>query len=119
MATHHTQVDGNDLRLPDGVVADILAADRRRLALEHLAAADEQVVVGDLAATIAASEQGIEPDAVEEATREAVHDDLYQRHLPKLTATEAVTYNSMLGTVAISPLGERVLAAAEGRTKER
>lgn len=119
MATHHTPVDSDALRLPDGVVADILAADRRRLALEQLAAADDQVVVGDLAAAIAASEQGIDPDAVDERTREAVHDDLYERHLPKLTATETVSYNSMLGTVAISPLGERVLAAAEGITKER
>ena len=102
MATSDTPVGGAS-RLPDEVVADILEADRRRIALEILAEREEPIVIDDLAAAVRARELGTEPDAVSRSDRRTVRDEFFETHLPKLTATEVVTYDSMVGTLSLSP----------------
>ena len=60
------------------------------------------MIVDDLAAVVRAREIGAAPDAIGKEERERVRDDFFQRHLPKLTATDVVRYNSMLGTVELT-----------------
>jgi hypothetical protein len=100
MATGDQQ-DGTD-QLPEAVVEDILAAERRRTALSILAERDEPVVIDDLAATVLAHERGTEPDAVPRSDRKVARDEFFARHLPKLTATGVVKYDSMVGTLRLA-----------------
>ena len=101
MAPSDSEARPDDVALPDDVVEDILGTDRRRYALEALSRRDTAMVVDDLAAVVRARETGSSPDAVDETERERVRNDFFQRHLPKLTATDVVRYNSMLGTVEL------------------
>ena len=90
---------GNDL--PDAVVADILAASVCRRALELLAEREEPMIVGDIAAELVAAEKDVRPEAVAPEERRAVRDEFYEQHLPKLTATGVVCYDSMVDTVEL------------------
>ncbi len=101
MAPTDSEATSGDPNLPDDVVDDILGADRRRYALEALSRRDAAMVVDDLAAVVRARETGSTPDDVESEERQRVRDDFFQRHLPKLTATDVVRYDSMLGTVEL------------------
>jgi len=77
--------------LPGKVVEDILSSERRRVMLSCLADCDGKMVVDDLAAAVCAAEGR----PVDEATRREAREDIYDRHLPKLTATGVVEYDSM------------------------
>ncbi|EMA07732.1 hypothetical protein SAMN05443574_10668 [Haloarcula vallismortis] len=101
MATTSSGGDRAEQGLPENVVADLLSDDIRRHALVILAERDEPVVVSDLAAAVLAAERGIEPAAVPDAARDELTEELFTEHLPKLTATDIVTYDSMVGTVEI------------------
>ncbi|MFB6151307.1 MAG: hypothetical protein ABEJ40_05820 [Haloarculaceae archaeon] len=105
------RTDGGQEELPDDVVADLLAVDRCRLMLDCLSEREEPMAIDDLASAVAARELGTRPDRVDEETVERVRDDLFQRHLPKLTPTGIVAYDSLLGTVALDTADERVLSA--------
>lgn len=94
--------DGPDSRLPDEVVADILDADRRRIALEILDEHEEPVVIDDLAAAVRARELDTDPESVPTDERREIRDEFFADHLPKLTATEVVSYNSLLGTLTLA-----------------
>ncbi|WP_424003966.1 DUF7344 domain-containing protein [Haloarcula salina] len=87
--------------LPDAVVSDLLDDEHRRRALSILAARGEPMVVDDLAAAILAAERNVEPDAVPDTDRRALADELYTEHLPKLTATAVVSYDSVVGRVEL------------------
>jgi len=94
--------------LPEHVVTDLLAAERRRIALSYLAERDGPVALDDLAAVVRAREQNTTPDAVTESERRAVREEFFETHLPKLTATDVVEYDSMIATVALAD--DRILA---------
>ena len=108
MATSDTPM-GSGSRLPEEVIEDILAADRRRIALEILAERDQPVVIDDLATAVRARELETDPTSISKTERRAVRDEFFAKHLPKLTATTVVTYDSMLGTLSLSA-DERVTA---------
>ncbi|EMA21873.1 DUF7344 domain-containing protein [Haloarcula marismortui] len=101
MATTSSNGDRTGHGLPEEVVADLLSNDTRRRALSILADRDEPVVVSDLAAAVLAVERDIEPAAVPDTARDELTEELFTEHLPKLTATDTVTYDSMIGTVEI------------------
>lgn len=109
MATERAQetVDG----LPERVVADLLASDRRRRLLACLADRGGCLPVTDLAAAVAARETGTDVETVDPERHRAVREEIYERHLPKLTATGVVEFDSMRGTVTLSGTG----IAEEGR----
>ena len=89
-------------RLPADVVADLLEADRRRYALEALSREEAPVSIDDLAAHVRAHERNTTPQAIAREERAEVREEFFQRHLPKLTATEVVRYDPMLGTVELT-----------------
>ncbi|MDS0222679.1 hypothetical protein NDI54_15135 [Haloarcula sp. S1AR25-5A] len=100
MATTHSP-DHSGHGLPKAVIEDLLSDDTRRRALSILAERGEPMVVGDLAAAVLAAERDIEPAAVPDTDREELTEELFTEHLPKLTATGVVAYDSMVGTVEI------------------
>jgi hypothetical protein len=99
-------------RLPETVVEDLLASSRRRHLLACLDEHGGRMVVADLARAVAAREAGVEPAAVDREQCRRVREDIYGRHLPKLTATRVVDFDSMRGAVTLRA-GE--IAAAAGR----
>ncbi|MBX0285227.1 DUF7344 domain-containing protein [Haloarcula salinisoli] len=100
MATQNAESDiGGDL--PPAVVEDLLSDDTRRRALAILEARDEPVVVEDLAAAVVAAQEGDPVSTVPASEREAMAEELFTDHLPKLMATDVVDYDSMLGAVEL------------------
>lgn len=87
---------GQGTELPGDVVADILASEQRRAMLSCLTDAEGPVVVDDLAAACVR-----EDSAGADAETGEVRADIYDRHLPKLTATGVVEYDSMCETVEL------------------
>jgi hypothetical protein len=120
MATHSTD------RIPDGengtgqipahVVDELLASRARRRLLRCLRGAENPVPVDDLAADLAGSEAEDERSEAGETAvptnRRKTRIDIYQKHLPKLTETGLVAFDSRLGTVAFTG-GPRVTARLE------
>jgi hypothetical protein len=82
--------------VPSDVVDDILAAPRRRALLNCLAANDGELVIDALIECVRDREN------TTTATRQQVRTNLYQDHLPKLTATGIVTYDSMRDGVTLT-----------------
>jgi hypothetical protein len=74
------------------VIEELLAAPRRRVVLRVLVDRGGPVPVDDLARELTG-------DAASRAERRAARTEIYQEHLPKLTATGVVAFDSMLGTV--------------------
>ncbi|MFB6222422.1 MAG: hypothetical protein ABEH86_01950 [Haloarcula sp.] len=101
MATTGSSSDHDNHGLPDHVIEDLLSDEHRRRALSILAARGEPLIVDDLAAAVLAAERDIEPAEVPEADRAALRNELFTEHLPKLTATGIVSYDSMVGTVEL------------------
>lgn len=107
-----TAEDASD-RVPDEVVADLLADDRCRHVFAALFAADGPVAVCDLARAVLARERDVDPSELDDDAVATVREDLFQRHLPRLTPTGLVDYDSLLGTVALDADDERVRSAVE------
>jgi hypothetical protein len=101
MATDSQNSPAGRDRLPREVIEDILASERRRVMLSCLENSGGPVAVTDLAAAVGAHDGETTPVGVDEKRRRAVREDIYERHLPKLTATGAVEYDSMCGTVRL------------------
>jgi len=104
MATHSTNGGaglhsrGGRTRLPPTVIDDILDSSRRRELLTCLIADEDPIAVTDLATELAETDAFARPDGSTPA-RQTVRTELYQDHLPKLTATGVVEFDSVLGTV--------------------
>lgn len=93
MPTHSDPDD--DGGLPEWVVADLFGASARRVVLCQLHRADGPVPVCDLVTALA--EQSTTADTHRDARME-----LFQTHLPKLTATEVVEFDSVQGTLRLA-----------------
>jgi len=94
-----TRDPGDDGAPPGPVLEDLLADDRCERLLRILRERAEPMVVDDLAAAVCAAETGPGDPPVAAERRRAVRADIFERHLPKLTAIDAVDYDSMVGTV--------------------
>ncbi|WP_415381866.1 hypothetical protein [Halosimplex sp. TS25] len=118
MTSEEEAEPNNGSELPESVIADLRADGRRRRVLDRLAESERPLPVSDLARRVAAAE---EAGAVEEVSRETadpVRRDIFQRHLPKLTATGVVRYDSLLATVELAVDDER-LFGDDVETKSR
>jgi len=87
--------------VPTSVVEDLLSEPRRQMLLACLDGGGSQSV-DDLARAIVARERGVDTADVSESQWRAVREELYQTHLPKLTATGIVEYDSMRGSVELA-----------------
>jgi len=97
MATNSTDEPG----LPPDVVADLLSDDRRRRALELLAEAGT-LTLETLARRLAAEATDGPGEPPEELVAE-IEAELWDEHVPKLTATDVVEYDSMRAAVSLAP----------------
>jgi len=111
--------ESGDARLPASVIADLRASGRRRRALACLAEGDDAVPISDLARRVVAAERGESTDAVPDGAVESARSDLFQRHLPKLTATGVVRYDSLVGTVDLATDDPRLLGYEGDEASER
>jgi hypothetical protein len=89
-------------QLPGEVVEDILSADRRRTLLSCLTDHGGEMPVADLAACVSTREQGLTEGDVKEPARGQLYDELYDEHLPKLTATGVVEFDSLRDCVRLT-----------------
>lgn len=99
MAT--TSTNGGSGGLPEDVVSDLLSAPRRRRVLDLLAESGGSMAVDDLAAMILAGERDTDKQSIPRSDKKQVRTELYETHLPKLTATGVVTFDSQLGVVRL------------------
>lgn len=88
--------------LPDHVIDDLLASERRRTMLEILAERSAPVVLDDLVRATLAEEQGTIPSEISQEECRAARIEAYEKHLPKLTAVDVVEYDSLVGTLKLT-----------------
>ena len=109
--SHTTQSPSTDTDIDHSKVLHILADDRRRYALEYLAAqpTGETVSLSDLAEVVAARENDCSIQAVTSSQRERVYIALYQQHYQVLS--EIVEIDSDRKTFTPTAATKRAWAA--------
>jgi hypothetical protein len=93
------QHDTNEV--PEKARTDLLASDRRCRLLRALATADGEASVRDLAIQIVSQETGRPVERVDSDAVETLRYEIYDQHIPKLAATGAVEYDSLLDKLRI------------------
>jgi DNA-binding transcriptional ArsR family regulator len=102
MAVDSSSANGPErVRLPEAVVDDLLADPRRRVLLRSLHEHDGPVTVTQLAEDIIVNEKSVSFEDISRSECQRVSQDLYERHLPKLTATAVVRYNSRQASIEL------------------
>jgi hypothetical protein len=96
MATDSQNTVVQGVGLPPDIVDDILAAPHRCHMLQCLAAADDGLVMDELVTCVR------EETGADATPRDELRANLYDEHLPKLTATGVVTYDSMRECVELA-----------------
>ncbi|ADQ69363.1 hypothetical protein C499_12365 [Halogeometricum borinquense DSM 11551] len=81
----------------------ILSNSRRRYIIYYLHEAGDEMSLKQLAARIAAVENGTSVDEVTDEERQRVYISLYQTHLPKLEEAGIVSYDDEERIVALTP----------------
>jgi DNA-binding transcriptional ArsR family regulator len=104
MAVDSSSADGPSL--PETVIDDLLADPRRELLLQVLHDHNEPVTVTQLAANVIEHERSV--DDVSRSERQRVSEDLYEHHIPKLTATAVVTYNSRQASIELNDVAPQL-----------
>lgn len=95
-------------------VFKLLGNRRRRFVLYYLRNSDtEEVTVRELAAEIAAWENGVDPEEVTYKQRKRVYTSLYQSHLSKMAADGVVEYEQDRGNVRLTASGRTLDAYLE------
>ncbi|NHN46600.1 hypothetical protein G9464_03180 [Halostella sp. JP-L12] len=80
-----------DLSLEDAL--DCLSNKRRRHTIDIVDASDEPLSLSAVAERVAARQYDVDRDAVTGKQRKAVYTGLYQAHMGKLTAVDAVAFD--------------------------
>ncbi|MXR51863.1 hypothetical protein GRX03_09625 [Halovenus sp. WSH3] len=88
--------------VPDGIKTDLLASERRCHILRVLAASGGEASVTDIAVRTRARETSQSADQIPPDAVDSVRYEIYERHLPKLTVTGIVEYDSTLDTVRLT-----------------
>ena len=87
--------------LPAAVVDELLADERRRRLLSRLAAADGPVLIEQLAPVVLEGDGDREPRELSADRRREAREQLFERHLPALTATRVVEYDPTTNAVEL------------------
>lgn len=89
--------------IPTDEVFALLSNERRRSVLKHLSANGGEVRLRELATTIAAEENGVEPVEVTYAQRKRLYTSLYQSHLPRMERSGVVEHDRNSGVITLAP----------------
>lgn len=100
MAVDSSSADGSR-GLPEAVIDDLLADPRREVILRLLHEHDKPIPVTQLAANVIARERSMDADDAPRSECQRVAENLYEHHIPKLTATAVVRYNSRQASIAL------------------
>lgn len=87
--------------VPEEVLADLLDSRRRCHLLAALAESDGEALVEDLVAAVGATEENCAPSELAESTLSEVRTEVFERHVPRLTAIGVVEYDSMLNRLRL------------------
>ena len=101
MAVDSHDIPEGDQRLPPAVVEDIQSSPRCERFLDALADSGGEMPIRDAARAVCARERGVDADSVPADDCNAVYEDIYERHLPKLTATGIVRFDSLTDSVEL------------------
>jgi hypothetical protein len=96
-----------DLELDDAF--NILSNSRRRYILYYLYTRSEPATIDELAGQIAAWENEVAVDALDDTARRRVYVSLYQTHLPKLDDFGIADYDRDDGTVTLTERAEEIV----------
>ncbi|MWV64140.1 hypothetical protein GRS48_04790 [Halorubrum sp. JWXQ-INN 858] len=92
---------------PEAISTDevfaLLSNERRRSVLRHLSMNGGEVRLRELATTIAAEENDVEPVEVTYAQRKRLYTSLYQSHLPRMERSGVIEYNRNSGAITLAP----------------
>ncbi|ELY70755.1 hypothetical protein CYV19_03095 [Natronobacterium gregoryi SP2] len=100
--------DSTNATLTEDELFEMLSNRRRRYVLHQLMQEDERIDVGTLSEEIAASEDGIDLQAVSSTDRKRVYTALHQSHLPKMDEAGVLEFNKDRGFVEPTPALEDV-----------
>lgn len=89
-----------DRGLPDEVVADLLASERRQLVVRELARTGSGLTVADLVRLLC--EETTDCEARDGEVNRTLLSEVFDDHLSKLVATGVVEYDSMRGRVELA-----------------
>lgn len=104
LASEFRRSDDEELSLDE--LFDLLRNRRRRDILAYLDASDGTVTLDELAESIAADENDVEPEQLSSQQRKRVYISLYQNHLPKMDELGIVEYEQNRGIVTLLDLSE-------------
>lgn len=93
-------VDGG--QLTTDALFQILGNSRRRFIIRQLYRTDRELGLKELAAQIAAVEEGVSPEEITNEERQRVYVSLYQTHLPTLTDSGLVDYDDDQHTMTLN-----------------
>lgn len=88
-----------DGTLPQDVAFDILSNARRRFVLQSLQDSSNGVDLSDLAAELAATENGVSREELTSKQRKRAYVSLYQTHIPKMEDAGVIEYDQDAGVV--------------------
>lgn len=103
-----TEAGTESQTLPPDDRFDLLSNHRRRYALHYMQNNGEQATLGELSDTIAAWENGIDPEEVSYDERKRVYTSLQQVHLPRMDEAGVVEFDDREGVVEIGPAAENL-----------
>ena len=102
--------ENTDAELTKDTVFEILSSSRRRFALYVLCRESGRIELDALARRLAAYEEGVQPEDVEDEGAKRLYISLYQTHLPKLASAGLVDYDREERTVTLTDRIEELVA---------
>jgi len=99
--------ESTDLELDDAF--NILSNSRRRYILYYLYTRDGRATIDELAGQIAAWENDMPVEELDDTARRRVYVSLYQTHLPKLDDFDIAAYDRDEGTVELTDRADQIM----------
>ena len=117
MGRETLMADETELELDDAF--NILSNSRRRYILYYLYTRGEPATIDELAGQIAAWENDITVEELDDTARRRVYVSLYQTHLPKLDDFGIADYDRDDGTVTLTEQAEEIVSYLPVEESER
>lgn len=92
-------IDSETQSLPHDVAFDVLSNARRRFILRQLQSEPSGLELGEIAAELAAVENGAPVEELSRQDRKRIYVSLYQTHIPKLEDVGIIDYDTETGLV--------------------